>query len=76
MCLALLARTEESEMFEGLFQPLHLLVVLIVVLLVFGPKRLPEIGKALGESIRGFKKAFHEGETKTQAQTSSEKTPD
>lgn len=48
-------------MFEGLFQPLHLLVVLVIVLLVFGPKKLPEVGKALGESIRGFKQAFHEG---------------
>lgn len=45
-------------MFEGLFQPLHLLVVLGIVLLLFGPKKLPEIGKGLGESIRGFKKAL------------------
>jgi len=45
-------------MFEGLFQPLHLIVIFAIVLLVFGPKKLPEIGKGLGESIRGFKKAI------------------
>ncbi len=45
-------------MFRGLFQPMHLLVILIIVLIIFGPGRLPEIGKGLGESIRGFKKAM------------------
>ena len=47
-------------MFEGLFQPMHLLVILAVALLVFGPKKLPELGKGLGEGIRGFKKAMTE----------------
>ncbi len=42
-------------MFEGLMQPMHLLVILIVAMLVFGPKRIPELGKALGEGIKGFK---------------------
>lgn len=45
-------------MFEGLFQPLHLMLVLGVVLLVFGPGRLPELGESLGKSIRDFKKAL------------------
>jgi sec-independent protein translocase protein TatA len=45
-------------MFEGLLQPMHLLVILAVALLVFGPKSLPAIGKGLGESIREFKKAL------------------
>ena len=49
-------------MFEGIFQPMHLLVILVVALLVFGPKKLPELGKGLGEAISGFKKAIHEGE--------------
>jgi sec-independent protein translocase protein TatA len=49
-------------MFEGLFQPMHLLVILIVALLIFGPKSLPAIGKGLGEAIRGFKKALNEEE--------------
>ncbi len=45
-------------MFEGLFQPLHMLVVFGIALLVFGPKKLPELGKGLGESIRSFKSAM------------------
>jgi len=47
-------------MFEGLFQPTHLLVIVGIALLVFGPKKLPEFGKGLGESIRGFKAAMKE----------------
>ena len=45
-------------MFEGLIQPMHLIVILVVVLIVFGPGKLPELGKSLGEAIRGFKKAL------------------
>ncbi len=48
-------------MFEGLLQPMHLLVILGIALLVFGPKRLPELGKGLGKSIRGFKQALGGG---------------
>jgi sec-independent protein translocase protein TatA len=48
-------------MFEGLFQPMHLLVILGIALLVFGPRKLPELGKGLGESIRGFKDALNSG---------------
>lgn len=42
-------------MFEGLFQPTHLLVIAFIAILVFGPKKLPELGKGLGEGIKGFK---------------------
>ena len=56
---------EEFQMFDGLFQPIHLLVIVGIALLVFGPKKLPELGKGLGESIRGFKAAMKEsGEEK------------
>jgi sec-independent protein translocase protein TatA len=44
---------------EGLFQPMHLLVILIVALLIFGPKKLPELGKGLGDGIRSFKDAMN-----------------
>ena len=47
-------------MFEGLFQPTHLLLILVVALVVFGPKRLPELGKAVGETIHGFKKTLND----------------
>jgi len=49
-------------MFEGLLQPMHLVVILLVALFVFGPKKLPELGKSLGEGIKGFKKAMNEKE--------------
>jgi sec-independent protein translocase protein TatA len=39
----------------GLENPLHILLLLVVILLVFGAKRLPEIGRSLGEGMRGFK---------------------
>jgi sec-independent protein translocase protein TatA len=45
-------------MFEGLFQPMHLLVLLGIALLVFGPKKLPELGKGLGDGIRIFKSSI------------------
>jgi sec-independent protein translocase protein TatA len=46
-------------MFEGLLQPMHLLVIFGIALLVFGPKKLPELGKGIGEGIRGFKAAMN-----------------
>jgi sec-independent protein translocase protein TatA len=51
-------------MFEGLFQPMHLLVIFGIALLVFGPKKLPELGKGIGEGIRGFKSAMKTEEEK------------
>ncbi len=53
-------------MFEGAFSPLHWLVVLGMALLLFGPKKLPELGKSLGEGIRGFKKAMKNEEEPAQ----------
>jgi sec-independent protein translocase protein TatA len=47
-------------MFEGLLQPMHLLVIFGIALLVFGPKKLPELGKGLGDGIRGFRTAMKE----------------
>jgi sec-independent protein translocase protein TatA len=38
-----------------LLTPTHLILVLIVALLVFGPRKLPELGKGLGEGLKGFK---------------------
>ena len=47
-------------MFEGLFQPMHLLVIFAIALLVFGPKKLPELGKGIGEGIRALKDGMKE----------------
>ena len=45
-------------MLEGLLRPQHLLIILLVAFFVFGGKKLPELGKGLGEGIRGFKESF------------------
>jgi len=62
-------------MFEGLFQPMHLLIIFFVALLVFGPKKLPELGKGLGEGIRALKEGMkeHPDQSKT-ANTESKST--
>jgi sec-independent protein translocase protein TatA len=56
-------------MFEGLFQPTHLLLIFGIALLVFGPKKLPELGKGIGEAIRGFKSAIKADEDKSVSTT-------
>jgi sec-independent protein translocase protein TatA len=61
-------------MFEGLFQPLHLLIILAIVLLFFGPKKLPEIGKGIGEAIRGFKQGMNESDHDRPAELPAERT--
>ena len=50
-----------KAMIEDLLQPRHLLVILFVALFLFGPKKLPELGKGLAEGIRGFKDALKPG---------------
>ena len=55
-------------MFEGLFQPAHLLLIFFIALLVFGPKKLPELGKGLGDGIRALKEGMKD-HSSTQAST-------
>jgi sec-independent protein translocase protein TatA len=60
---------------EGLFQPLHLLVIVIVALLVFGPKKIPELGKGLGEGIKNFKEGMKQGSDTTSAKDEAPAAP-
>lgn len=48
-------------MFEGIVQPTHLLFILIVALIFFGPRRLPEMGRSLGRSIVSFRSGLNDG---------------
>ena len=57
-------------MFEGLFQPTHLLLIFGIALLMFGPKKLPELGKGIGDGIRDFKSAIKADEDKPVSATS------
>jgi sec-independent protein translocase protein TatA len=63
-------------MFEGLFQPTHLIIIFAIALLVFGPKKLPELGKGLGEGIRALKEGMKDNPNPTQASTDQSKTPE
>jgi sec-independent protein translocase protein TatA len=47
---------------EGLFQPLHILLIIGIALLVFGTSKFSALGKGLGEGIRNFKTSMKEGE--------------
>jgi len=58
----------------GLDNPIHILFLLVIVLLVFGAKRLPEMGKSLGEGLRGFKDSVS-GEAPISRMSSAEDTP-
>ncbi len=58
-----------------LFQPSHLLIVLLVAFLVFGPKKLPELGAGLGKGIREFKRAMSEINKEVAKPLTEEKAP-
>ncbi|MFZ0816304.1 MAG: twin-arginine translocase TatA/TatE family subunit [Candidatus Sulfotelmatobacter sp.] len=60
-------------MLEGLFQPMHLIIIFAIALLVFGPKKLPELGKGLGEGIRALKEGMKDNPP-AQASTEQNKT--
>ncbi len=51
-------------MFRGLFQPLHLLLLIGIALLVFGPSKFKDLGKGLGDGIKNFKSSVKEDEAK------------
>ncbi len=56
---------------EGLFQPMHLLLIFGIALLIFGPSKLAGLGKGLGEGIRNFKSSMKEGTTPTSTPTAA-----
>jgi len=61
-------------MFETLgFQ--ELIIILVIAVVVFGPKKMPEIGRGLGESIRNFKKGMAEGAAAENNSVVEQKTP-
>jgi sec-independent protein translocase protein TatA len=52
-------------MLENLMQPMHLLLILFIALLFFGPSKLGDFGKGLGDGIRHFRDALKDGNSKT-----------
>jgi sec-independent protein translocase protein TatA len=69
------------DVFTGLLQPTHLIILLVVALVFLGPKRLPDAGRALGQGLREFKSSIggeHDEDDRPGAQTSvtsEEKAP-
>jgi sec-independent protein translocase protein TatA len=61
-------------MLENLFKPMHLLVIFFIILLIYGPRKLGDLGKGLGEGIRNFKSSMHEGSSSNTTNTTSSTT--
>jgi sec-independent protein translocase protein TatA len=58
---------------EGLFQPLHLILIIGIVLLLFGTSKFSALGKGMGEGIRNFKAAMKEPEEEKKEKKEEEK---
>ena len=59
---------------EGLFQPLHILLLIGIALLLFGPRKFADLGKGLGEGIRNFKQSMKTPEEKDPQKDSDKKS--
>jgi sec-independent protein translocase protein TatA len=59
---------------EGLFQPFHLLLIVAIALLLFGPAKFASLGKGLGEGIRNFKSSMKDGDEKKEEKTGQKKS--
>jgi len=58
---------------RGLFQPTHLVFILLIVLIIFGPGKLPDLGRSLGKGIREFKDALSGAEQGSSDKSGPEK---
>jgi len=63
-------------MFEGIFQPMHLVVILIIALLFFGPSKLAGLGKGLGDGIRALKDGMKDNAVAAKDETKPEVKPE
>ena len=61
-------------MFTGLTSPSHLIIVLIIILLLFGAKRIPELAKGLGSGIKELREGFSASDDTKPEEPGSEKT--
>jgi sec-independent protein translocase protein TatA len=60
-------------MTDGLLMPSHLIILALVALVLFGPKRLPEIGRSLGTAMRGFREGLSGAEPPPESEPSVER---
>ncbi len=61
-------------MFTGLASPSHLIIVLVIILLLFGAKRIPELAKGLGTGIKEFREGVSAGDDTEPEDPDREKT--
>ncbi len=59
-------------MFSGIFQPTHLILILVVVLIIFGPGKLPDAAKSMGKAMRDMRNSFTEDEEKKEGKQKNE----
>ena len=59
----------------GIFQPWHLLLILLIVLIVFGAGKLSQVGGALGQSVKDFKATVSDGEDEEEPATKKVEAP-
>jgi sec-independent protein translocase protein TatA len=67
-------RKEENSMFGGIGMP-ELIIILVIILIIFGANKLPQIGEGLGKGIRNFKKATREKEENEIVHKENEESP-
>ena len=60
-------------MFEGLFQPTHLLIIAGIALLIFGPKKLVEVGQEAGKTLARLKKMSNEFQSQLGSEISADR---
>ena len=58
----------------GLFQPWHLAVILVIVLIIFGPGKLPDLGASLGRGIKEFKSSVRNEDEEEKAKSTEDET--
>lgn len=61
-------------MFEGLFQPVHLLLIVGIALLCFGPSKFADLGKGLADGIRNFKSALQQSDVTAESAENKDKS--
>lgn len=62
-------------MIGELFQPMHLLVIAVVALFMFGPSKLPELGKTLGKTLRELREGINDAQATTVEKPTQSTTP-
>jgi sec-independent protein translocase protein TatA len=73
------ALPKDSTVFTNILQPSHVIIVLVVALLILGPKRLPEAGRALGQGLKEFKNSIssdHHDDPQDQIPAATPSTPE